>query len=171
MTPQSLVVHYQVLLVLDIDWELSLEEAAVSVQSDLAPIILDSESGAGAFLHFLLYPANAHKVIADGDYIESFIASINPLPSARIVLAACAPTYPLLPDGAVSELAISHLSKFQRKNAFVATETDILKAKAEVQIRHSLSQLGISSPRQSLGSAKASGDFSLLRIEADTWRT
>lgn len=170
MTAEKLVVHYRSLLVLDVEWEVSLEDAILAVQADPAPVQLNSQAGAEALLHFLLYPASSHHLIVDGQYIENALATIHPRPTTRVVLAACQPSFPPLEEGAVTGLANSQLDLIPRKYAIRALEPATLQLAAEKHMRIAVRHLGFSSPESNDAQSAETTNYSLLRYEARSWR-
>ncbi|MFE5836724.1 hypothetical protein [Arthrobacter sp. NPDC056493] len=165
-----MVVHYRVLLVLGYEWETSIEDAAEAVKADMTPIFLDSNDGKDAFLHFLLYPASAHGALSRGDEIADALAAINPLSTSRVVLVACAPTYPNLEQSAVDEFVGQKLTSFVKKNGIRALEPESLKEQAEGLMRFSLRQLGISPVSADNGPSADQSQNGLARYGASTWR-
>jgi hypothetical protein len=170
MTAEKLVVHYRSLLIVGVDWEESLEDAIVAVQSDPAPVQLNTQSGEDALLHFLLYPASAHHLILAGEHVANALATIHPQPATRIVLAACQPAYPPLDEEAVTGLANSQLDPIRKKYAIRMLEPSSLQEAAEKHIRLAVRHLGFSSSESTEGQNTETTNYSLLRYEARPWR-
>lgn len=169
MIDYRLVIHYRVLLVLGYEWEAAIEDAAEAVRADFAPVVIDSEDGKEAFLNFLLYPANAHDMLSGGEQITDTLVAINPPTNSRVVLVACAPTYPNLEQYQVDTMVGRHLANHAKKNGIRALEPDSLKEQAEALIRLCLRQQGISPATSSQGSPIDDNQYRLARYEANRW--
>lgn len=170
MNSSGLKVRYKVLFVLSLDWEAAIEDAAATVQSDLAPVHIETSNAQGILLYFLLYPANAHGNLQNDAGIEEALASMSPDPTARVVLAACAPTFPPVGEEEISELAARKLIGLEKKNAIRVLEPNDLRLQAEEYMRHGLRQLG-ATVSEARGSISTNTPVSALtEFEAQPWR-
>jgi len=169
VTGGGLIVHYRSLLVLGFEWEDSLENAVLTLQAGSTPVSLDPRTGEDALVHFFLYPASGHSLIANGDQIGSALASIKICPTTRVILAACAPTTPALQEEAVNDLANSQLAQVPKKYAIRALETTSLETIAEKHMRHVLRQLGFSGTDSGNDQSVHTDQRSLLSYEDRPW--
>lgn len=166
---QRFVIHYRVLLVLGYEWEMAIEDAAEALRADAMPLHFDLVDGKDALLSFVLYPASAHQALCAGEEIASTVTAIAPPVNSRVVLVACAPTYPSLDQASVDDMVNQHLSPVFKRNGIRALEPDRLKEQAEALMRLSLRQVGISPAPISPDSRANDPQFSLARYEADRW--
>lgn len=166
---QLLVIHYKVLLVLSYEWEMAIEDAAEALRADSIPLNFDLVDAKDALLSFVLYPASAHQALCSGEEIASTVTAIAPPVNSRVVLVACAPTYPSLDQTSVDDMVSQHLPPAFKRNGIRALEPDALKEQAEALMRLSLRQVGISPATISSDSRANDPQFSLARYEASRW--